>query len=254
MFSSTLFLHRLMRNSTRDLKLSNRLVHPPRAVGGGHATVGRERPSARQRHLVRRLARASPNAAGAPAGRRAEPVSPLQPGVHPLRGGRRHATARAESVDARGGHAHWPTICDCGTKGLVRGSKPGGRPPRSPAVAGGPIPKCAQAAPMTMPAWGRTANRCPAPLPLARCAVSGGPAKAGRERPSARRRRPRDAFGGLRGAGFSYRCPAPPAWPPGRTSLFVPARLRRPLRGGRRPCERGPRASIRTTAPVALVR
>jgi hypothetical protein len=23
----------------------------------------------------------------------------------------------------RGGHANWPTICDCGTEGLVRDSK-----------------------------------------------------------------------------------------------------------------------------------
>jgi hypothetical protein len=114
------------------------------------------------------------------------------------------------------------------------------------------------------------ADRCPAPLPAASpnqspfppgafacCPVGRGPATAGRERASARQQaggrlldllrllagRSRRAPGGAHhdaGAGLSDRCLARlPAPRPNQPCRF------RPLRGGRRACDRGPRASGR---------
>ena len=86
------------------------------------------------------------------------------------------------------------------------------------------------------------APRCPAAGNAARqCGPAGGAGFPDRCRRHGRRRRlPRSL-------------PAPrPAATPNPSCLFGSAS--RPLRGGRRPCERGPRASIRAAAPECVVR
>ncbi len=103
-----------------------------------------------------------------------------------------------------------------------------------------PVPRRSRRAAPASTIAARANCRPTGPRPT-RCAVGGGCASAGRERPAARQRR----------------SPRTPAWrrcrPSGRTSLAVSAR-RPALRGGRRLCERGPRASIGATAPECVVR
>jgi hypothetical protein len=117
--------------------------------------------------------------------------------------------SRAESGHPRGGrypplvhsnHAHQPTVCDCGPEGLPCAAASRWTASRSPAAAGRADPDSRHSARITMPARGRVANRCPAPLPAARPSPSclsarpparaavGRHASAGRERPCARRR------------------------------------------------------------------
>jgi hypothetical protein len=96
-------------------------------------------------------------------------------------------------------------------RAFVRAAAPTGALARQQAGGGSLVsrgcrradPNVRQAARMTMPAWGRTTNRCPAPLPAA------GPNQSGRFGPAAR-----------------------------------------PLRGGRRPCDRGPGGLSLFTAPM----
>jgi hypothetical protein len=111
---------------------------------------------------------------GATAGRLADPVVPFGRGVPPRAAmGRGHATAGRERQSVRracvappthqirGGHANGPTICDCGTEGLVRrqqasgpalglpglpvsrprcgGRRPCDRGPRASIPRGGPV-------------------------------------------------------------------------------------------------------------------
>ena len=117
-------------------------------------------------------------------------------GGHADRAGRERPSERRTRLappmhQIRDGHAY-------SAHGLLRGSK---------LVDGSAVscgcrradPDVRQAARMTMPARGRMANRCPAPLPAAR---------------------------------------------PNQSCRFRPAS--RPLRGGRRPCDRGPRARCTT--------
>jgi hypothetical protein len=191
------------------------LVRGSKLAGGCSVSRGGSRadPDARQAARMALPARGrgpKSRLGGATARRPAGPVLRFRPGGPPAARGRRPcdragrerpSTRRVrfapQTHQTRGGHAYRPTIFERGTEGPVRRIKL----VDGPAVSCGcrrADPDVRRAARLMMPARGRVANRCQAPLPAA------GPNRTCRRRPESR-----------------------------------------PLRGRLRRCDCGPRTSIR---------